>query len=184
MAERVRWLPDASSEDLSDLGFLISQVGDHSQRLFGRLIEPLGLRPSHVGVLRAIAAAKGPTQRELGERLGVFASNLVKLIDELEQRALVGRVQREGDRRSYKLILTQKGERAVKEIVRKVSEHQSSVCSALVPAEQRELHRLLRKIAGEQGLRPGVHPEFSETKKARSEREKSRRGLAASIHGR
>ncbi len=164
MAERAQSLPNADSENISDLGFLISQVGDHSQRFFGRLMEPLGLRPSHVGVLRAIVGSKGLTQRELGERLGIFASNLVKLIDELEQRALVKRVQREGDRRSYNLFLTREGERAVKDIARKVHEHQSAMCSALLPAEQNELHRLLQKVAGERGLRPGVHPELSEGK--------------------
>ena len=160
MSERVEGLPQRESEDLSDLGFLISQVGDHSQRLFSKLIQPLGLRPSHVGVLRAVAAAKGPTQRDLGERLGIFASNLVKLIDELEEMALIERVQREGDRRSYRILLTREGERAIQNILTKVREHQSAMCSALLPAEQSQLHHLLQKIAGMQGLRPGVHPEF------------------------
>ena len=164
MAKRTKTLPKSDPAEPVDLGFLLSQVGDYSQRFFGRLIEPLGLRASHVGVLRAIHAANGSTQRELGERLGIFPSNLVKLVDELQSRALVERTQREGDRRSYRLILTADGERTLREIVTKVQEHQNVLCSLLSSAERQELRRLLRRIADEQGLRPGVHPELTEAK--------------------
>ena len=161
--------PVPGPESIADLGFLISQVGDHSQAYFGVLVEPLGLRTSHVGVLRAIHAAQGPTQRELGERLGTFASNLVKLIDELELRGLVERLQREDDRRSYQLRLTREGERSIRNIETKVREHQNSMCASLTSAERYQLHRLLRKIAADRELKPGVHPELSRGKKSKQE---------------
>ena len=159
---------------ISDLGFLISQVGDHSQSYFGVLVEPLGLRTSHVGVLRAIHTAQGLTQRELGSRLGIFASNVVKLIDELEQRGLVERLKREGDRRSYTLRLTAEGARSVKDIEVKVHEHQNSLCASLTSAERSQLHRLLRKIAADRELTPGVHPELQRVKTSKRKRTQER----------
>ena len=94
MAEAKLTVPEQKPEiDLQgdDPAFLIAQVGSHAQSSFGKQVNPLGLRLAHVGVLKAIYAANGLTQRELGNALRMFPSNLVKLIDELEQRELVRR---------------------------------------------------------------------------------------------
>jgi hypothetical protein len=40
-------------------------------------------------------------------------------------------------------------------------EHQDSLCAALNDQERAQLAPLLRRIAEDQGLRPGVHPGFS-----------------------
>ena len=39
--------------------------------------------------------------------------------------------------------------------------HQVHICAALSASERRDLTRLLQKIATEQGLQPGVHPELT-----------------------
>ena len=101
-----------------DLAFLIAQVGSHSQSSFGKLVDPFGLRLAHVGVLKTIFRADGLTQRELGDALGMFPSNLVRLIDELEEKGLVRRGKSAEDRRSYTLQLTRKGQGVALEIDR------------------------------------------------------------------
>ncbi len=143
-----------------DLAFLISQVGSHAQHSFGKRVDPLGLRLAHVGVLKAIFRANGLTQRELGDALDMFPSNLVRLIDELEQKELVRRTQDGSDRRSYNLHLTKAGQRMTSELMVLTRAHQDKICAALTLVERRELTRLLQKIATGQGLRPGVHPEL------------------------
>ncbi len=144
---------------LEDLAFLIAQVGSHSQSSFGRQVDALGLRLAHVGVLKAILKANGLTQRELGDALGMFPSNLVRLIDELEEKGLVGRRRSTEDRRSYTLQLTEQGQGVTLQLINLTRAHQDQICTSLAPAERRELARLLQKIAKEQGLRPGVHPD-------------------------
>ena len=143
-----------------DLAFLIAQVGSHSQSSFGKQVDPFGLRLAHVGVLKAIFRADGLTQRELGDVLGMFPSNLVRLIDELEEKGLVRRGNSTEDRRSYTLQLTVKGQGVALELITLTRAHQDRICTSLTPAERQELTRLLQKIATEQGLRPGVHPEL------------------------
>ena len=153
--------PNNQTSDLpQDLAFLIAQVGSHAQNSFGRHVDPLGLRLAHVGVLKAIFRADGLTQRELGNALGMFPSNLVKLIDELEEKDLVRRGKSTEDRRSYMLQLTEKGQAVAFELIALTRAHQDRICTSLAPAERKELTRLLQKIATEQGLRPGVHPEL------------------------
>jgi DNA-binding MarR family transcriptional regulator len=143
-----------------DLAFLIAQVGSHAQNSFGKRVNSFGLRLAHVGVLKAIFRADGLTQRELGNALGMFPSNLVRLIDELEEKDLVRRGKSAEDRRSYTLRLTEKGHGVASQLIALTRAHEDQICTSLAPAERQELTRLLQKIATEQGLRPGVHPEL------------------------
>ena len=147
-------------DSLGDLAFLIAQVGSHAQNSFGKQVETLGLRLAHVGVLKAIFSADGLTQRELGDTLGMFPSNLVRLIDELEEKGLVRRGHNTSDRRSYTLALTKQGQSMTSRLIALTEAHGERISAALGPPERRELTRFLRKIATEQGLQPGVHPDL------------------------
>ena len=159
--------PETDSQG-DDLAFLIAQVGSHAQNSFGKRVDPLGLRLAHVGVLKAIFAANRLTQRELGNALGMFPSNLVRLIDELEQKELVRRGENTSDRRSYTLQLTKKGQGMASKLIALTRAHQDRICAALSSSERRKLTRLLQKIATEQGLQPGVHPELPGLKSRRA----------------
>ena len=142
-----------------ELAFLIAQVGSHAQSSFGKQVDTLGLRLVHVGVLKMIFAKAGMTQRELGDALGIYPGNLVRLIDELQEKGLLRRVHNEADRRTYTLELTAAGNRMTLDLIALTKSHQERVCRSLSATERKQLTRLLRKIASEQGLRPGVHPE-------------------------
>jgi DNA-binding MarR family transcriptional regulator len=142
--------------------FLIAQVGAHAAAKFAERIEAIGLTPAHAGVLRLLqGGSEGLSQQALGSELRVLPSRLVVLIDELEERGLVERRDHPTDRRSYALYLTDKGQEALKTIGRLAREHQEHLCAALNEKEREQLASLLRRIAEEQGLRPGVHPGFS-----------------------
>lgn len=95
------------------------------------------------------------------ERLRVMPSRLVTLVDELEQRELVERRDNPEDRRTYALYLTEKGRSTLKAIGRAAREHQEALCAGLTEEEREQLAKLLRRIADQQGLTPGVHPGFS-----------------------
>jgi DNA-binding MarR family transcriptional regulator len=65
------------------------------------------------------------------------------------------------DRRTYALHLTERGRSTLKAIGLVAREHQEALCTALTEAEREQLAKLLRRIADQQGLTPGVHPGFS-----------------------
>ena len=133
------------------LAFLLSQVGAHSAGRFADRLAPLGLKPPHAGVLRALDRADGLSQQALGETLGAFPSRLVALLDELEGSGLVERRDRPGDRRCYALHLTDAA-RALKQIVRVARQHQEDLCAALDESEREQLAGYLRRIAEQQRL--------------------------------
>jgi len=140
--------------------FLLAQVGAHAAMRFAERLSRLQLQPQHAGALRVLASAEGLTQRALAERLGMFPSRAVALIDEMEGRGLVVRDPDPSDRRSHALRLTDEGRRALADIGRVAREHQDALLAALDPGERERLAQLLLKVAAQQGLTPDVHPGF------------------------
>ncbi len=138
--------------------FLLSQVGAHAAGRFADWLAPLGLKPPHAGILRALARAEGLSQQALGDALGTLPSRLVGLLDEMEGRGLVERRDRPGDRRSYSLHLTDAGREALEQIVRAARQHQDDLCAALDESEREQLAGYLRRIAEQQRMTPGIHP--------------------------
>jgi DNA-binding MarR family transcriptional regulator len=141
--------------------FLLAQVGAHAATQFGERLMPLGLAPTHAGLLRIVHASEGLSQQALCARLGLAPSRVVALVDDLEQRGLVIRRDHPHDRRSYALYLTDDGRNALKSIGKVAREHQDALCAALNADERAHLASLLTRIAKQQGLTAGVHPGFS-----------------------
>jgi DNA-binding MarR family transcriptional regulator len=140
--------------------FLLAQVGGHAAATFAERVRVLGLVPADAGILRIVQATEGISQQALGTELGIAPSRLVSLIDALDERGLVERRDQPSDRRSYALYLTSKAREVLKRIAQVAREHQEALCAALTANEREQLAVLLKRIADEQGLRPGVHPGF------------------------
>jgi DNA-binding MarR family transcriptional regulator len=145
----------------SGAAFLLAQVGAHAASLFAGRLAALQLAPPHAGIMRILAAQPAITQQALASALGMQASRLVALVDELEGRGLVERRENPEDRRSYALHLTGKGRAELEAVGRVGREHQQALLAALNEDEQRQLAVLLRRIADQQGLAPGVHPGYA-----------------------
>jgi DNA-binding MarR family transcriptional regulator len=148
------------SDPTLGLPFLLSQVGAHAAAAFADRLAPLNLTSPYAGILRVIRDADGLSQQALGEKLGMFPSRLVVLLDELEQRGLIERRDNPADRRSYALHLTRAGLESWVQIARIRRELQNTLCAALDESEQALLAGFLTRIAEEQRLTPGIHPGF------------------------
>ena len=140
--------------------WLLAQVGAHAAGVFAARLSALGLAPAHAGILRALAQAEGISQRQLAHRLEILPSRLVSMMDELEGRGLIERRDSAEDRRVYALHLTDQGRRTLDAIGRIAREHDAALCAAIGEEERGQLVDLLRRIADQQGLKPGVHPGF------------------------
>jgi DNA-binding MarR family transcriptional regulator len=118
------------------------------------------LTPPDAGILRILASEPEITQRALADRLGVYASRLVLLLDDMVMRSLVERHPSPNDRRSHVVRLTTQGEAQLAAIARVAREHQEDLCASLGAADRDQLRDLLERIAEQQQLRPGVHPGY------------------------
>ena len=139
------------------LAFLLSQVGAHAADRFADRLAPLGLKPPHAGILRAIDRADGVSQQALVETLGVsraaWSCCSTSCNDAGWSSAGTGRATG-----AYALHLTDAGREALKQIVRVAGEHQDDLCAALDATEREQLAGYLRRIAEQQRLAPGIHP--------------------------
>ena len=108
----------------------------------GRL-KDWGLSVAQFDVLAHVGAAEGITQQELADSLVVSKGNVCQLLDKMEGRGWISRVQ-EG--RANRLFLTDEGGRLFEEVV---PAHEAGIAerfSVLSEADQARLHELLRKL--------------------------------------
>src|SRR5258708_39740247 len=140
------------------VAFLLAQLGAHAAAAFAERVQPLELTPPQAGVLRRLGQFPGQSQRGLAEALGMHAPRLVALIDELEDRGLVARDRDPDDRRNYAISLTDEGRQTLAELAGVAREHELAITAALDDDERAQLVALLRRVADEQHLTPGVHP--------------------------
>ena len=148
----------AKAGDDGDFGLLLVQLGFHVAAQFRAALEPLGLEPRHIGMLRRLVSAEGQSQQTLGQSLGINANAMVFLVDDLESRGLVERRRNPDDRRSNALHLTPQGHRALRDASRATGEHGGSLGRSLSGAERDELTNLLRRLAEEQGINEHALP--------------------------
>lgn len=157
--------------------FLLTQLGTHAAQAFGKRIAALSVTPAHAGILRMLKMHSPLSQRELASKLGMHASRLVAILDELEERGLAVREPSATDRRVYLLRITEKGLETLKEIGLLYQAHNAAITAALSDEERETLTSLLERIAAEQGLVPGVHPGYKSLPvKARSGKAAGRAG--------
>ncbi|MBB5326721.1 MarR family winged helix-turn-helix transcriptional regulator [Tunturiibacter gelidoferens] len=152
---------DSESSSKSSGAFLLAQLGSHAAKQFAERLSPLKLLPQHAGILRMLDRSSGLSQRDLAARLGIYASRLVAILDEMESLGFVVREGNVGDRRTYSLRLTPKGREMLAEIAKISREHNESVFAALTLKERDALTGVLQRVADQQGLTRGVHPGYS-----------------------
>ncbi len=152
--------PEVPNREPTGVAFLLTQLGTHAAQRFGERIVALGLTPPDAGMLRKIASDPGISQQDLAEHLGIMPSRMVALVDELERKGVVKRKRNTEDRRNYALALTQNGRMVLRELSHVAADHEVALCAALSEEEKLQLRDLLRRVAEEQGLKPGVHPGY------------------------
>ena len=140
------------------LSFLLVQLGLHGARRFGERLEPLGLEQRQAGMLIRLAVNQGRSQQAIAEMIGVNATRMVFLVDELEKLGLVERRRNPADRRSHALYLTDQGVAAVDRVRVVAEEHEAEFAAGLTQDQRAQLAALLRVMAREQGLPPRGMP--------------------------
>jgi DNA-binding MarR family transcriptional regulator len=140
--------------------FLLAQLGAHAAGRYAEKVAQLELDPAQTGVLHLVAREAGLSQQALADRLGVVPSRVVALVDGLEGRGWLARRRSTTDRRSYELHLTDAGRELLGRLREVAAAHEREVTAALDADERAQLVGLLRRVADQQGLTPGVHPGY------------------------
>jgi len=98
-------------------------------------------------VIKCLHASRNPlSSAELSRKLDVTPSNITGIIDRLEEKELVRRVQKEADRRTILIQLTDKGVAFGKTLPDPIEEKLMSGLADLQPTEIYGIYSALRNI--------------------------------------
>ena len=142
--------------------FLLSQLGARSAHEFATSLAPLGIRPSHFGLLMHLSEDEGQSQQRLADALGIHRNAMVGLVDDLQDRGLVERRRHPTDRRAYALHLTAAAHDLLANAQRAADEQDRQLLAGIEESERGQLVALLQRLADHLGLLPGVHPGLRE----------------------
>jgi DNA-binding MarR family transcriptional regulator len=133
-----------------------------------RVMQPyfarFGITGAQWGVLRNLHRAeleKLPALRltDLSERLLIRPPSVTSVVDRLERARLVERRDSATDLRIKQVALTPRGRQLVERVLEVHTAQIDAVMGALTPAEQTELHGLLRRVESHlETLIPGAEP--------------------------
>ena len=117
------------------------------QRESQRLFRPHGLTAAQFNVLNVLGLkSEGMSQRELSEVLVVDRSNVTGMLDRMEEAGWVKRTPVVGDRRAYRVILTQAGVTLWKEVEPLYLDVVSQVTAGMSKADMATTIALLQKL--------------------------------------
>lgn len=109
-------------------------------------LEPLGLRITTFSSLLLVVENPGLRQSELACALDIKTSNMVAIIDDLENHKWIVRKPMPADRRALALYATAAGKTLCKKAERLTVKHENSLLNNLTDAELNTLSTLLEKI--------------------------------------
>jgi DNA-binding MarR family transcriptional regulator len=121
---------------------------DHLARLVRSRAEsvlvPLGLRPRHLVALTVLRNHGSIEQQALAAALQIDRTNLVGLLNELEDASLLARTRSAEDRRRHDVTLTDTGLRRLAEAEAALADVENEVFGALDTEQREALYALLQ----------------------------------------
>lgn len=126
--------------------FLLIRAGAIGRTRGNAALEELGLRTREYSVL-CIALTQEPTQKELADLLVLNPSQVVALVDGLEERGLVRRVASPHDRRAKIVSVTNAGRRTHTRAQALLDAQNEELLAPLSAQERETLLRVLPHLA-------------------------------------
>jgi DNA-binding MarR family transcriptional regulator len=147
--------PDAAVGSASSL--LIAQLARGTRRRIEQAVAPTGLRPRELVTLQHLQERGPSAQQSLAELVGVDATNLVAVLNNLEDAGLIDRRRDRADRRRAIIALSAQGERLLANLDRALADIDDHVFAALTSAERDTLNDLLTRAV--QHIAQGCAPQ-------------------------
>src|SRR3954471_22623516 len=125
---------------------LMIKLGRITTHRFTAALEPFGIRPRHVAALIELRDHGELSQQSLCGRLHVDPTNLVAILNELEQRGLATRRRDPEDRRRHLVEVSKRGIAVIEKVSEVMDGVEADLLDGLEPAERDQLEGLLTSI--------------------------------------
>lgn len=130
----------------SFVGYNLRRAATRQRERFHSAFAPFKIRPVQFTVL-AIILQNGPLrQSKLGKVLSMKGGNVVKLLDELQQRSLIERRPSKSDRRAYEVHLTAKGNGYARRLLAVHEKLEADLAQSIGDDDLKQLVELLGRL--------------------------------------
>jgi MarR family transcriptional regulator, lower aerobic nicotinate degradation pathway regulator len=135
---------------------LIALLARGTRRRIEQAIAPTGLRPTELLVLQHLRDRGPSAQQALADLIGIDATNLVAVLNSLEDQSLIERHRDRADRRRAIIALSGQGEQTLADLDKSLLRIDDEILEPLTDDERETLRDLLAKAARHIG--PGCPP--------------------------
>jgi DNA-binding MarR family transcriptional regulator len=146
--ERKRPKAGLSQELLSSTPFLLKRLGWVVKERAHEALDETGLQGQHHAILSLLDEGERENQGTIADALGYDRSQLVGLLDELEEQGFVERRRDPRDRRCHLVSMTPAGKDALARLRTILQRVQEELLAPLDPEQRETLHTLLLELAG------------------------------------
>ncbi|MEH7215348.1 MarR family transcriptional regulator [Priestia megaterium] len=127
-------------------GFLLGKALQQMENKFSEGLLPFNINSKQYGVLLFIEENPYSSQKDISENLQIDRTTMVSHIDHLETLGLVERTRNPNDRRSYSLLITEKGKEVLNSRWEFLTHIESEVLAPLDQQERQLLKDFLIRI--------------------------------------
>jgi DNA-binding MarR family transcriptional regulator len=135
--------PISPEDRFSSPGFLLNKVGHVARRWIRDALTPVGLNGREAEVLLRLRSSGPLTQQQLCEQMDVDPSNLVTMLNRLEEEELLSRSRDPADRRRHIVSVTERGRQRREQCDEAVAGVEQRLLAGLSAADQATLRALL-----------------------------------------
>jgi len=128
------------------IGFIINRASLALKKEFSKRLSPYDLTPEQWSILNRLGEQDGLTQKDIAERTYKDQPNTTRILDKLEKKGLLQRVDNPDDRRAFLIFLTEKGKQLRENIIPISNQLNEDATVGLEKEEYRIAIRLLSKV--------------------------------------
>jgi MarR family transcriptional regulator, lower aerobic nicotinate degradation pathway regulator len=125
---------------------LLIKLGRITMHRFTEALEPYGIRPRHLAALIELRDHGELTQQALCGHLHLDPTNVVAVLNELEQRGYAKRTRDPDDRRRHIVEVSKRGLAVIDKVSKVMDEVEAELLEGLDPADRRRFEGLLTTI--------------------------------------
>ncbi len=128
------------------LGFIINRTAVAVKKEFTRRLKAFDLTPEQWSILNRLGEQDKLTQKDLAERTYKDQPNTARILDKLEKKELIRRVDNPEDRRAFLIHLTDRGKEVREGIIPITLQLNVDASAGFEKEETRQLINLLNRV--------------------------------------
>ncbi|HBC98034.1 MAG TPA: MarR family transcriptional regulator [Clostridium sp.] len=129
------------------INFLLSRAQRNVFQCLKSELSEFNVTPAQYGVLKCLWGKESQTPKQIADVLGLDGSTITGILDRMEVKDLIRRAGNPQDRRTLKVIVTEKGSKLQKSTEKIVDRVNNYMLEIFTDDEQKQLKKFLKLIA-------------------------------------